>query len=77
MLPVGSCSPSSCSYVEDETTLDFALKTVALASPVFSAVMSVAAVVYGCADNHWGEREEEIRHEKKAREREKQQSQML
>ena len=39
---------------------DIALKVLALASPIFSTVMSCFIVVYGFLDNHWSDREHEM-----------------
>ncbi|GMI27918.1 hypothetical protein TrCOL_g6623 [Triparma columacea] len=55
-----SCNPTQCEFVEDESINDIALKVLALASPIFSTVMSCFIVVYGFLDNHWSDREHEM-----------------
>jgi len=52
-----SCAPQSCTYVEGESWKDILLKTIALASPIFSTVMAGAAIIYGLSGDHWSERE--------------------
>ncbi|GMH53347.1 hypothetical protein TrRE_jg9626 [Triparma retinervis] len=54
------CNPSQCEYIEEESINDIALKVLALASPIFSTVMSGFIVIYGCLDNHWSEREHDM-----------------
>jgi hypothetical protein len=55
------CSPTTCSYKEEEGWKDFLLKTFALGGSILTAVMVIAAGAYGMLDNHWDEAEEALR----------------
>jgi len=54
------CEATSCSYVEDESIIDFAMKTIALFSPIMAAVMTVVAHIYSHYDDHWSEIEDRM-----------------
>eukprot|EP00519_Triparma_laevis_P008486 CAMPEP_0182518042 /NCGR_PEP_ID=MMETSP1321-20130603/43441_1 /TAXON_ID=91990 /ORGANISM="Bolidomonas sp., Strain RCC1657" /LENGTH=368 /DNA_ID=CAMNT_0024725867 /DNA_START=48 /DNA_END=1151 /DNA_ORIENTATION=+ len=54
------CKAAQCSYIEDEDVTDVGMKVMALSSPIFSVVMTMAVIFYGCVDNHWEEREHEL-----------------
>ena len=55
-----SCAATQCTYIEDEDAIDVGMKTMALSSPIFSAVMTAAVILYTCVDNHWEDREHEL-----------------